>query len=106
MPTVGTGHPLSRRYRRQPATMTDDGVVTTSRDTALTRPIGVDETHAAQVTGPSPLLTSLAPALLLLTLLAAVVLRYSASSLNNTDTWFHLSLGRHFRDDWSLGHPG
>ena len=34
------------------------------------------------------------------------VLLFSAARLSNTDTWFHLTLGRHFLDDWSLSHPG
>ena len=42
----------------------------------------------------------------LLTLTMGMVLCWSALRLNNDDTWFHLSLGRHFLDDWSLGHPG
>lgn len=48
---------------------------------------------------------SLTP-LVLMALLMGLVLRYSAFRLNNLDTWFHLTLGDHFRTDWSLGHPG
>lgn len=42
----------------------------------------------------------------LLVLLLAVVLRYSALHLGNTDTWFHLVLGDRFRHGWSLTDPG
>jgi hypothetical protein len=38
-------------------------------------------------------------------LLLAVVLRYSALHLGNQDTWFHLVLGDRFRDGWSLTDP-
>jgi hypothetical protein len=86
--------------------LTDDGGVTTTGDATTTRRRETEEVVSERDVKPSPLLTSVAPALLVLALLAAVVLRYSASSLSNTDTWFHLSLGRHFRDDWSLGDPG
>jgi hypothetical protein len=86
--------------------MTDDGAVTTTDDTATAQRSGVDDGPAAGPAAPSALVTSVAPTLLLLGLVATVVLRYSASSLNNTDTWFHLSLGDRFRDGWSLRHPG
>jgi hypothetical protein len=43
----------------------------------------------------------------LVVLLLAIVLRYSALYLDNSDTWFHLALGQHFRTgEWSLRHPG
>ena len=45
-------------------------------------------------------------AVVLLALLLALVLRFSALHLGNQDTWFHLVLGDRFRHGWSLGHPG
>jgi hypothetical protein len=90
----------------QASDMADDGGVTTTGEATTAPQAETDEVVSHDNATPTPLLTSVVPALLLLALLAAVVLRYSASSLSNTDTWFHLSLGRHFRDDWSLGHPG
>jgi hypothetical protein len=43
---------------------------------------------------------------LALVLLMIVVLAGAALRLVNRDTWFHLTLGEHFRTDWSLSHPG
>jgi hypothetical protein len=43
---------------------------------------------------------------IIIALLASIILRYSATRLDNQDTWFHLSLGSHFSTDWSLSHPG
>lgn len=43
---------------------------------------------------------------LALGLLMALVLVGAALRLVNRDTWFHLTLGQHFRTDWSLTHPG
>jgi hypothetical protein len=45
-------------------------------------------------------------ALVLLSLLMVLVLRFSALHLGNQDTWFHLVLGNRFRHGWTLGHPG
>ena len=42
---------------------------------------------------------------IIIALLASIVLRYSATRLDNQDTWFHLSLGSHFSTDWSLSRP-
>lgn len=44
--------------------------------------------------------------LLGLTLLMARLVKAAAGPLSNSDTWFHLSLGRAFWGPWSLPHPG
>ena len=44
--------------------------------------------------------------LVLVVLLMGAVLKFCAPRLDNTDTWFHLTLGDHFRDGWSLSEPG
>jgi hypothetical protein len=72
----------------QPATATGVGV-------PRRRP-GVDPVRRALAVVP----------FLVLVLLLAVVLRYSALHLGNQDTWFHLVLGDRFRDGWSLTDPG
>jgi hypothetical protein len=54
-----------------------------------------------------PVLRALAVApVLVVLLLLAVVLRFSALHLGNDDTWFHLVLGDRFRHGWSLTDPG
>ena len=74
---------------------TDDAAVREGVSTATGEPAAA---------GSSPL-TVVAPAMLLVMSLA-VVLRYASLELDNQDTWFHLTLGEHFRTDWSLADPG
>ena len=68
---------------------------TSSAGAAGTRP-RVDPVHRALATLP----------LVIVLLLLATVLRYSALHLGNQDTWFHLVLGDRFRSGWSLTDPG
>jgi hypothetical protein len=75
-----------------------------SNDAVGSRPT-VDEVRpTGEPARSSPVL--LAAPVLVMALLMAVVLRYSALDLDNQDTWFHLALGDRFLDGWSLAHPG
>jgi hypothetical protein len=64
------------------------------------------EADLAQPSGAVTASLTTAPVLLVV-LLMALLLRYAALHLSNSDTWFHLTLGERFRTgDWSLRHPG
>ena len=63
---------------------------------ARAEPLASDRNSPALVAAP----------LLVLGLLLAIVLRYSALDLDNQDTWFHLALGDRFLGSWRLGDPG
>ncbi|QWZ06356.1 hypothetical protein KRR39_12090 [Nocardioides panacis] len=67
---------------------------------------GADTTAGAALVPARPGRVIETAPFVLLVLLLAVVLKYSALTLTNQDTWFHLTLGDHFRGDWSLAHPG
>ena len=70
-------------------------------DEELDGPVGPDE---PPVVRRSP--AAVVAPYLLTGLVLALVLRYRAALLDNSDTWFHLSLGERFRGDWSPAHPG
>jgi hypothetical protein len=75
------------------------------------RVVVIESSSRARATGAPPPVVRRSPAAvvapyLLTGLVLALVLRYRAALLDNSDTWFHLTLGERFRGDWSLVHPG
>ena len=75
------------------------------------RVVVLESSSRARATGVPPPVVRRSPAsvvapYLLVGFVLALVLRYRAALLDNSDTWFHLTLGERFRGDWSVVHPG